>query len=139
MVDKFSVSILTPDHVFDQREVTMAVIPGAEGEMGILAHHIDIITRINGGLLTLYDGKKIVRSAFIYSGFAEFEHNKLYILADSIREISELDTNDAQSKIKELTDKLLLSSDYEYNIQLISEIKVYQKIIDIIHNNVRLN
>jgi len=131
MTDKFEVSIFAPDEVFIQKHVTMVTLPSSGGEIGILPDHIAIITKMDAGLVKLYDGRSVTNSAFVYGGFAEFCDNKLHILADTIKDLSELNTNDARSRIKDLSNKLLTSLDPVHNEQIMEEIEVYQKIIEI--------
>ncbi|MEQ9116159.1 MAG: ATP synthase F1 subunit epsilon [Rickettsiales bacterium] len=131
MSDKFQVTILTPERVFVDQQVSMVTLPAFKGEIGILADHIPVIVKMRAGLVRLYEGKSVSKTAFAYGGFAEFFDNKLYILADIIKEISDLNPTDARTRMKGLTNKLLTSLDPVHNEQILEEIHVYRKILEI--------
>src|SRR5688572_13089650 len=76
--------------IFEEREADMVVVPGAEGEMGILPHHAPILT-------TLSFGELIVRKAnaeerfVIYGGVVDVRPDKVVVLADMAESSFDLD------------------------------------------------
>ena len=86
--------------IFEEREADMVVVPGAEGEMGILPHHAPILT-------TLSFGELIVRKAnaeerfVIYGGVVDVRPDKVVVLADMAESSFALD----EQKIEEARDR----------------------------------
>jgi len=67
--------------VFDEPEADMVVIPGAEGEMGILPHHAPVLTTLGFGELIVR--KKGAEERFaIYGGVVDIRPDKVVVLAD---------------------------------------------------------
>lgn len=67
--------------VFDDATCDMVVIPGAEGEMGVLPGHAPILTTMGYGELVIRKGNAEERFA-IYGGVVDIRPNKVVILAD---------------------------------------------------------
>ena len=95
------VEIVTQEKkIFEEREADMIVVPGAEGEMGILPHHAPILT-------TLSFGELIVRKAnaeerfVIYGGVVDVRPDKVVVLADMAESSFSLD----EQKIEEARDR----------------------------------
>jgi F-type H+-transporting ATPase subunit epsilon len=86
--------------IFEETEADMVVVPGAEGEMGILPHHAPILT-------TLSFGELIVRKAnaeerfVIYGGVVDVRPDKVVVLADMAESSFALD----EQKIEEARDR----------------------------------
>ena len=77
MEKTFLFELITPNKNLVSGEFDMVVVPGEEGDFGVLPHHSNIISQIRPGLLNTYKNDKIDKSFFLYSGFAEVSDNKL--------------------------------------------------------------
>jgi F-type H+-transporting ATPase subunit epsilon len=86
-----ALEIISPEKLLLARDVDMVVIPGTEGDLGILPEHSKLITGLRGGLLDLYENNKITDRFFVSGGFAEITETRCAVLADSITRQSELD------------------------------------------------
>jgi F-type H+-transporting ATPase subunit epsilon len=87
----FHLEIISPEKRLLARDVDMAVIPGTEGDLGILPGHAKLITGLRGGLVDIYEGGRITDRFFITGGFAQVTEESCAVLADSITRQSELD------------------------------------------------
>ena len=63
--------IVSPDRLLLSQPVDMAVIPAAEGEMGVTPGHAPMIVLLRGGTITLYEGTRPTSRLFVSGGFAE--------------------------------------------------------------------
>ena len=86
-----ALEIISPEKLLLARDVDMVVIPGTEGDLGILPGHSKLITGLRGGLVDLYQNNKITDRFFVSGGFAEVTETHCAVLADSITRQSELD------------------------------------------------
>ena len=77
-----TVEILSPEALLFKGEVTAVNVPGAKGPFVILDHHAPIISMLTAGEVTLFEGKKELKSFTISGGTLECNHNKAVILAD---------------------------------------------------------
>jgi F-type H+-transporting ATPase subunit epsilon len=76
--------LVTPDRLVMSDEVFMVVVPGAEGESGIMAGHAPYMTTLKNGEIAVYksQGAQPERIA-VTGGFAEVSDKGLTVLAES--------------------------------------------------------
>jgi F-type H+-transporting ATPase subunit epsilon len=86
-----SLEIISPERLLLSRAVDMVVIPGTEGDLGILPGHSKLITGLRGGLVDIYENNKITDRYFVSGGFAEVTETRCSVLADDITRQSDLD------------------------------------------------
>jgi F-type H+-transporting ATPase subunit epsilon len=91
-----ALEIISPEKLLLSRPVDMVVIPGTEGDLGILPGHSKLITGLRGGLVDLYENGKITDRYFVSGGFAEVTGERCSVLADSITRQADLDTGTAE-------------------------------------------
>jgi F-type H+-transporting ATPase subunit epsilon len=87
----FALEIISPEKLLLARDVDMVVIPGTEGDLGILEGHSKLITGLRGGLVDIYENHVITDRYFVTGGFAEITEDRCSVLADAITKQSELD------------------------------------------------
>ena len=101
MSEEFKVEIVNPEKSFLSKEdVTEVVVPGLEGEMGILKDHISIISFLKPGIVKVYS-KSEENKYFIEDGILEFKDNSLSILTSLIYNMSDLDRNKIDQIVKD--------------------------------------
>ncbi len=83
MSQTFEISIAAPDQTLFHGPVTMAVLPGSEGEFGVLAHHAPFATGLKAGIIKLYQGDEVECSFDIVGGFVEVSFNQCIILVNN--------------------------------------------------------
>ncbi len=79
----FHVQIFTPEKMLFEGEVSSLVAPGAEGYLGVLAHHAPLVTTLGDGTLTLRQAKEVTEY-HISGGFLEVHDNQATVLADRL-------------------------------------------------------
>ncbi len=90
--------IVTPEKKIYSDDVESVVIPGSEGELGILTDHVALMTMLQPGeLRVLKDGKEL-RMA-VGSGFVEVSDNKVAVLTDMAVAESDIDDTAAEEAI----------------------------------------
>ena len=100
MSDEFKVEIVNPEKSFLVKEdVTEAVVPAFEGEMGILKDHISIISFLKPGIIKILS-KSGDENYFVEDGIVEFKNNNLSILTSSIFNLTEMDKSKQQDLLK---------------------------------------
>ncbi|MBX3082081.1 MAG: ATP synthase F1 subunit epsilon [Anaerolineae bacterium] len=90
------VTIVTQDGpLFEEAAADSVVIPGTEGEMGILPHHAALLTTLGFGELRVRKGAA-EESFAIYGGVAEVRPDRVLVLADTAQSSYELDMQKAR-------------------------------------------
>jgi len=101
MSEEFKVEIVNPEQSFLIKEdVTEAVVPAFEGEMGILKNHISIISFLKPGLIKIFS-KLGEEKYYVEDGIAEFKNNSLSILTSAIFNIKDFDKGRINELLKE--------------------------------------
>lgn len=81
----FHFELVTPERLVRSDEVHMVVVPGVEGEFGVMAGHAPVMTVLKDGDLKVYKSAGgQPESIAISSGFAEVGDKGLTVLADRI-------------------------------------------------------
>ena len=84
MSEEFRIEIINPEKSFlSKDDVTEAVVPAFEGEMGILKDHISIISFLKPGIIKILS-KSSEDQYYIEDGILEFKNNSLSVLTSSI-------------------------------------------------------
>jgi F-type H+-transporting ATPase subunit epsilon len=96
-----ALEIVSPEKLLLARPVDMVVIPGIEGDLGVLPGHAKLVTALRGGLIDLYEGDTIADRFFVSGGFAEVTEERVTVLADQIVKLAELDLDEAMTRLSE--------------------------------------
>ena len=105
MSEEFKIEIVNPDKSFlSKDDVTEVVVPGFEGEMGILKDHISIISFLKPGIITI-QSKSGEEKYYVEDGIVEFKNNNLSVLTSSILSLKDIDKNKLQDLLKNAEDE----------------------------------
>jgi F-type H+-transporting ATPase subunit epsilon len=86
------VDIVTAERlVYSEEGVERLIVPGVEGELGVLTLHAPLLTMMQPGVLRIVKGGDEVEMA-ITGGFIEVRQNRVTILADAAERAEEIDT-----------------------------------------------
>jgi F-type H+-transporting ATPase subunit epsilon len=96
---KLQLEIVTPEAKTFSEEVDMVVLPGEEGELGILPLHVPLMTRLLPGEIRITQGQKQVELV-VGNGFVEVMPDKVSILTDMAMSDTEIDEQAAEEAIK---------------------------------------
>ena len=101
MGEDFKIEIVNPEKSFLSKEdITEAIVPAFEGEMGTLKDHISIISFLKPGIIKVFTGSE-EEKFYVEDGIVEFKDNSLSILTSSIYNMSELDKNKIDQIVKD--------------------------------------
>ncbi len=93
--------IVSPDRLLLSQPVDMAVIPAAEGEMGVMPGHSPMIVLLQGGTITLHEGGRATSRLYVSGGFAEITPERCTVLADEAIPVSEVSRRVADGRLAE--------------------------------------
>ena len=97
--------LVSPQKLVFSGEVDQVDVPGAEGDLGVLAGHAPLVTTLRPGILTVFTGgtaQKIV----VLGGFAEVSSEGLTVLADLAEAIEDIDRAMITERISELESRI---------------------------------
>jgi F-type H+-transporting ATPase subunit epsilon len=99
----FSVSLVTPDGAAFEGEAVMLIVPGADGEIGVLARHAPLIATLKAGSTRVHlgEGDERVREFATGPGFFTVEQDRAIALVDDAVLANEIDVERARSQLEE--------------------------------------
>jgi len=80
--------------------VEMVVVPGTEGNFGVLPGHAPLISSIRPGTIDVYEGQTVTRRIFIVSGIAEVTPERCTVLADEALPPDELNRSAIEAELQ---------------------------------------
>jgi len=92
--------IVTPERLAYSDEVDAVVLPGSEGEMGVLPHHAPLVSTLGVGELRFRKGG-VEESFAIVGGFVQVRPDKVVVMAETADLASEIDLEKAQEARRE--------------------------------------
>jgi F-type H+-transporting ATPase subunit epsilon len=105
MAGTFKLNVVAPDGQVLDKEVEFVVVPGENGEVGILPNHAPLIATLGIGVIRFTENGKVNKIA-ISGGFMEVANNKVTVLANTAEISDRIDINRAE-KAKERAEKRL--------------------------------
>lgn len=93
------IEIVSPDRLLLSQPVDMAVIPAAEGDMGVLPGHAPMIVLLRGGTIVLHEGGKPTARLFVSGGFAEVTSERCTVLADEAIPVADVSRAKADARL----------------------------------------
>jgi len=91
--------IISQDRIVFQGDADMVLLPGADGEMGILPHHAPVLTTLKFGIIKVRSkGKETFFT--VAGGIAEVQPDVVSILADAAENVEEIDIARAENARK---------------------------------------
>ena len=116
--------LVSPEEKLISEPVRMAVIPGDEGEFGVMAGHAALVASLQPGVVTLFAGADgdSSRRIFISGGFADVTGGLCTILAEAAVNVDDLDQGDLEKELADLSEDLGLAE------EVLDKARIEQKI-----------
>ena len=99
----FSLSLTTPDGAVFDDEAEMVIVPGADGEIGVLARHAPLIALLQAGSTRVYTNREAeeVQEFATGPGFFTVEQDRALALVDTAVNVREIDPAAAQEQLEQ--------------------------------------
>jgi len=112
MAETLHFELVSPEKLLRSGEVYMVVVPGSEGDFGVLPGHAPLVSTIRPGAIQVYPTSMndVPERIFIDGGFAEVGPDGLTILAESAVPVGELDVEGAARDLAAARDALRAAS-----------------------------
>ena len=97
---KFDVSLVTPDGPAFDGEAEMIIVPGAVGEIGVLARHAPLVATLKAGSTRIHlDANEVLEFA-TGPGFFKVELDRALALVDDAVNVQEIDDERARAQLE---------------------------------------
>jgi F-type H+-transporting ATPase subunit epsilon len=124
------VKIVTPEKSIFSSQADMIVLPGDEGEIGLLPAHIPLITMLKEGILKLYNRNQITSQIIVSKGYGQIFNDELLILTEFALDLAEADIDKIKKNVESLRDKLDRTQNADNRNIILQDLSRNQLILD---------
>lgn len=103
---KLKFELVTPSAVLASEEVDMVVVPGTEGDLGVLLGHSALLSSLRPGLVDVHQSGKVTKSIFIEGGFADVTGEICTVVASKATDIEELQPEFCDQRLSNAIEQL---------------------------------
>ena len=93
--------LVSPEKLLLSEEVEMVVIPGAEGDFGVLPGHTPVISTVRPGIIHIFEGGSVKTRIFIAGGFAEVTAERCTVLAEEAIPLDDIVREDVEKALQD--------------------------------------
>lgn len=104
--NKVAFELVAPERLLAKLEADMVVIPGAEGDFGVLPEHAPLMSLLRPGVISVYLGDRIDRQLFVDGGFAEVNPQGCTVLAERAQPLDEITAEMARQELRDVEEDL---------------------------------
>ena len=111
MADQVKFELVSPERLLLSAEVESVVIPGAEGDFGVLPGHSRLISTIRPGVITVFQGGRATDRIFVEGGFAEVTPQGCTVLAERATPVADITRDQAAQAVQDAKEDIEDSKD----------------------------
>lgn len=103
---EYPLTVVTPEGVVFEGPVTEIILRGSEGELGVLAHHIPLITAVLPCVLRIAEASGGERRYALGGGFLEVGREETVVLADTAERPEDIHRSRAEDARRRAAERL---------------------------------
>ncbi|HLS69034.1 MAG TPA: F0F1 ATP synthase subunit epsilon [Kiloniellales bacterium] len=102
MAEKVEFELVSPERLLFSQPVDMVVVPGGDGDFGVLPRHAPMISTLRPGVISVYEQRQAVsQRLFVAGGFAEVTPERCTVLAVDAEPLEEIDRSVTEQALKD--------------------------------------
>ncbi|MGE0724289.1 MAG: ATP synthase F1 subunit epsilon [Alphaproteobacteria bacterium] len=101
MADTIEFELVSPERLLLAKPVEMVVVPGTEGNFGVLPGHAPLISTVRPGVIEIYEGGKVAEQIFVAGGVAEVTAERCTVLAERAMPVAEIDRAAVEKQLRD--------------------------------------
>ncbi len=106
MADTVEFELITPAKLLLAEPAEMVVIPGSEGDFGVLPGHAPLISAVRPGTVDIYQDGKVGKRIFVAGGVAEVSPDSCVLLAEEAVPVAEIDREQTEQRLNAARESL---------------------------------
>ena len=106
---KVAFELASPEALLVSTRADMVVVPGAEGDFGVLPGHTPFISEVRPGVIDVHRGGQIDQRIFVAGGFAEVNQRGCTVLSGEAYPLEDLDKGDVEERRGEAEEQLAIA------------------------------
>lgn len=136
MADQIQFELVSPERLLVSQLVEMVVVPGAEGDFGVLPGHAPLISNVRPGIIAVFEDNKVAQRIFVAGGFAEVTPERCTVLAEAATLLEDIDRTAVEVEMRNAREDLALAKDDATRDRLEQVIAVGEAKIAVLDNPV---
>ena len=100
MAERLTFELVSPERLLFSTDVEMVVVPGDEGDFGVLAGHAPLVSTVRSGVIDVYESVSISERIFVAGGFAEVIAGRCTVLAEEAVNLKEVEKSTVEERIR---------------------------------------
>lgn len=130
MAETVAFELVSPEELLLSEDVAMVVVPGEEGDFGVLPRHAPLISSVRPGVISVYKQRQAVSERiFVAGGFAEVTPERCTVLAELAVPVDKIDRPDIEQKLKDAREDLADAKDESGRVVARREIAVREAML----------
>ena len=101
MADKVEFELVLPERLLVSEGADMVVVPGEEGDFGVLPGHALFLSGVRSGTIEIYNGETISDRIFVAGGFVEVTGERCTVLAEEAVNLAEVERVSVEARISD--------------------------------------
>ena len=93
--------LVSPERLLASIHADMVVVPGAEGDFGVLPNHAPLMSLLRPGVIAVYQGDRVDQRLFVTGGFAEVNEKGCTVLADDAEPLEDIGVEQARQTLRD--------------------------------------
>ena len=107
MADLIQFELVSPERLLVSRAVEMVVVPGSEGDVGVLPGHAPLISEVRPGIIAVFEAGQVQERIFVAGGFVEVTGERCTVLAEQAMPVAEIDRGATDTGLKDAREDLV--------------------------------
>ena len=102
-----NLQIISPEKTLYNDEIDLCILPGIEGDFGVLKKHMPFLTTLRTGIAYIYKNNTLTEKLLVNGGVVEVLENKCTILSEDIVKSDEYRPSNDENKIEKIKNKVV--------------------------------
>ncbi len=128
MAEKLHFELVSPEKLLMSTDVDMVVVPGVDGDFGVLIQHAPVVSTLRTGILEVHNGDTPER-LLVRGGFAEVNPKGLTVLAEEATPLADVDRDALEAELKDALEDV---ADAKDDAHLSEATKVRDRLVEIL-------
>jgi len=109
MADKVEFELVSPSKLVVSKPVEMVVVPGGDGDLGVLPGHAPMIATVRPGTIAIFAGGQVSERIFVAGGFVEITPDRVAVLAELAEPVSGIDRAASEQSVKDAREDMAMA------------------------------
>ena len=132
MADKVEFELVLPERLLVSEGADMVVVPGEEGDFGVLPGHALFLSGVRPGTIEIYNGETISDRIFVAGGFAEVTGERCTVLAEEAVNLAEVERVSVEARISDNEQVISVANSDEDMTEYENDLRIGRALLEVL-------